>query len=58
MTYVIRYYTATHMGVDGDFASLVEARNAYAEKQEWYDHRLGAIVEGTKTFPDDVRKAA
>ena len=57
MTYVIRYYTATHMGLDGDYDSIEEAQEAYEEKQRWYDHRLGHIVEGTVDFPDDVREA-
>ena len=57
MPYVIRYYTASHMAMDGDYAFLEEAREAYENKSEWYDQRLGAIVEGTTEFRDDVRHA-
>ena len=57
MSYVIRYHTASHTAADGDFETLEEAREAFAEQQEWYEHRLGAIVEGTTDFMDDVRRA-
>ena len=57
MTYVIRYYTVTHMGVDGDYDSLQEARDAYADRREYYDQRGGCIVEGTVEFRDDVKRA-
>ena len=57
MSYVIRYYTASHMGVHGDYATIDEAREAFAGQEEWYAERCGAIVEGTRDFTDDVKRA-
>lgn len=57
MTYVIRYSTASHDAVDGDFETLDAALEAYANRLEWYRDRGGAIVEGTVEFPDDARFA-